>query len=93
MEVANTVLPIILSILGSILLIILIIFSVRLLSTLKKIDLLIDNINNKASQLDNLFSIVDATSNKLSYFSSKVIDGIIVVLEKIFSRRKDDESE
>lgn len=87
------VLLILLYVLGSILLVVLIILGIKLIVTMNKIEVVVDDINKKVTSLDGLFSIIDMTTDKLSLLSDRMVDGITVLIKKIFShkKRKDDE--
>ena len=88
---ATTFLTIILSILGSILLVGLIILGIKLINTLDKIENTVDNINNKINSLNGLFSIIDFTTNKLANISDVVVENITSLIRKVFYRNKEEE--
>ena len=79
--------------LGSILLIVLIILGVKLIITMNKINLVVDDINGKVKSLDGLFSIIDMTTDKLALLSDRMVDGVTYLIKKIFKskNRKEDE--
>ena len=87
------VLLILLYVLGSILLVVLIILGIKLIVTMNKIEVVVDDINKKVTSLDGLFSIIDVTTDKLSLLSDRMVDGITVLIKRIFGhkKRKDDE--
>lgn len=89
----NDVLPVILYILGSILLVILIILGVKLINTMNKINIVVDDINRKSKSLDGLFSIIDVTTDKLALLSDRMVDGITFIIRKLFSRKKRKEND
>lgn len=95
MDAANTVLPIILYILGSILLIVLIILGIKMIVTMNKIESVVDDVDRKVKTLDDFFSIIDITTDKLSLLSDRVVDMISVIIGKLFKnkKRKDDVDE
>lgn len=90
---ASDALLILLYVLGSIFLVVLIILGVKLINTMNKINLVVDDINKKVSSLDNLFSIIDLTTDKLSLLSDRMIDGITFVIKKLFGHKKRKEEE
>ena len=65
------VLPVVLYILGSILLVVLIILGIKLIITMNKIEVVVDDINKKVKTLDGFFSMVDFTTDKLAMLSEK----------------------
>ncbi len=86
---ANEVLPVILYILGAILLVALIVLTVKLTITVHKIDKVVDNITEKVTALDGVFSVVNAVSNKFTFITDKVVNIIYSLIEKITKRKED----
>ena len=83
---ASEVLPVILYILGAILLVALIVLTIKLTITIHKIDKVVDNITEKVTALDGLFSVVNAVSNKFTFITDKVVNIIYSLIEKITKR-------
>ena len=83
----NEVLPIILYILGSILLGILIVLGIKLINVMNKMEKVVDDINTKVSSLNGVFSIIDATTDKLALLSNLIFDGIILIIRKLFAKK------
>jgi len=92
MELTQALL-ILLYVLGSILLIVLIILGIKLIVTMNKIEGVVDDINKKVTSLDGLFSIIDMTTDKLSLLSDRMINGITLLIKKIFGSKKRKEDE
>ena len=86
---ASEVLPVILYILGAILLVALIVLTLKLTITIHKIDKVVDNITEKVTALDGLFSVVNAVSNKFTFITDKVVNIIYSLIEKITKRKED----
>lgn len=82
-------LPLLLYILGSILLVVLIILGIKLIITMNKIEIVVDDITKKVKSLDGLFSIIDMTTDKLAMLSDKVVDGVSLFIKKVFRRKED----
>ena len=80
---ASEVLPVILYILGAILLVALIVLTIKLTITIHKIDKVVDNITEKVTALDGVFSVVNAVSNKFTFITDKVVNIIYSLIEKI----------
>ena len=74
----NEVLPIILYILGSIL---------PCYCSEKSIKKVVDDINTKVSSLNGVFSIIDATTDKLALLSDRMVDGISLIIRKLFAKK------
>ncbi len=88
MECVNTVFPIILYILGAVLLIVLIIFIIKCMGTLKKINTVVDDVSDKAGKLDGVFSLIDNTTDIISNVGDKVIDFIAGAITGLFSHKR-----
>lgn len=86
---ASEVLPVILYILGAILLVALIVLTIKLTITIHKIDKVVDNITEKVTALDGLFSVVNVVSNKFTFITDKVVNIIYSLIEKITKRKED----
>ena len=76
-------------ILGAILLVALIVLTIKLTITIHKIDKVVDNITEKVTALDGLFSVVNAVSNKFTFITDKVVNIIYSLIEKITKRKED----
>ena len=90
---ATEFLTILLYVLGSILLVILIILGVKLINTMNKVNVIVDDINKKVSSLDGLFSMIDMTTDKLSLLSDRLVDGITFIIKKLFKPKNRKEEE
>lgn len=88
---ALEILSIILYSLGSILLIVLIILGIKMIFTMNKISLLVEDINTKLKSLNGFFSIVDFTTDKLATITDKFVDSVTSIIRKIFNRKKEEE--
>ena len=84
MECLNVVFPVILYTLGAILLIVLIILCLKVIGTLKKVDKVVDDVENKVGKLDGVFSIIDKSTDAVSLVSDKIIDFVSSAVMKIF---------
>ena len=77
--------------LGSILLVVLIILGIKLIITMNKIGVVVDDINKKVKTLDGFFSMIDFTTDKLAMLSDRFVDAATSLIKKLF-RRKEDET-
>ena len=93
MECLNVVFPVILYTLGAILLIVLIILCLKVIGTLKKVDKVVDDVENKVGKLDGVFSIIDKSTDAVSLVSDKIIDFVSSAVMKIFSRKTNKKEE
>ena len=85
--------PIFLYILGSILLIILIILGIKLIKTINKANIVLDDVYNKTRSLNGLFHVLDMVTDTLSSISDSVAVGITNMVGRLFHRKKKEESE
>lgn len=83
----NEVLPVILYILGAILLVALIVLTIKCTITIHKIDKVVDNITDKVTALDGVFSIVSAVSNKFTFITEQVVNIVCSLIERITKRK------
>ena len=81
-------LPIIIYFLLIIILVIGIILGIRAISTLTKVEKVVDDVNDKVHSLDKVFSIIDFTTDKIALVTDKAVDGISALFSKIFINRK-----
>ena len=89
----ETILPVILYILGSILLVVLIILVIKMMKTLKKVDAAIDDYNEKSKKLDGVFSLIDSTTDTISSLSDKIVSAVITGITSLFKRKKKEDTE
>lgn len=94
MEMASSLLPIILYLLLSILVVVAIVFIYKLTITVDKANVLLDDIFAKVKKLDNLFEIIDKSADAINMVTNKVSDVIVSSILKIFKgKRKVDDYE
>lgn len=84
----NEVFPIILYILLIVLVIILIILGIKLIKTLRKVDTVIDDVNNKMEKVDGVFDIIDKTTDYAASISDKIVSGIANFIGNVFRKKK-----
>ena len=70
-----------------ILVIVLIVLGIKLIKTLKKVDVVIDDINTKMNKLDGTFDIIESTSDFAASISGKIL-AIISNLLDVFKKEK-----
>ncbi|MBQ6686914.1 MAG: hypothetical protein IJN03_00130 [Bacilli bacterium] len=87
MEFLLSFLPIVIYFLLIIILIIGIIFGLKAIKTMDKVDKIVDNVNEKMESLDSMFNIIDFITEKLSTISDKVVDFISSWVSKLWFQR------
>jgi len=90
---AEVFMNIVLSILGSILLITLIVLSVKLINVADKVNKMLDDVNVKIAKFDNLFNVIDLVTDNMALISDKLVDGISNVIKKVFTKKDDRKEE
>lgn len=88
MEYLKDLFPVILYFLLIILVIVLIVLVVRLLSTLKKVDLVVEDVNRKVNKLNGLFEVIDTATDTLSIMSNRVVSIITNGIDKLFTKKQ-----
>ena len=85
----NTFLTMLLYMLGSILLVVLIVLSIKLIMTVNRVNGMLDEINMKISKLDKVFSVVDFVTDNMAMISDRIVDGISSIIRNFLNKRKD----
>ena len=80
-------LTIMLAVLGIILLIVLIVLSVKLYFTVSRINILLDDLERKMKTVNRVFNVVDKVSDFVSLVSDRMIDTIVGIISKLFTRK------
>ena len=90
----NELLPVILYVALIVLVVILIVLGIKLIRTLKKLDIVIEDINSKMNRVDGLFNIIDRTTDFASSISDKVVSSISSFINVLVRRKRgNDEDE
>lgn len=84
----NEVLPVLLYILGSILLVILIILGIKLIQTIDRANVVLDDIEQKSKSLNGFFNIIDGLSNTIAVVGDRLVDGVSGMISHFFHKRK-----
>ena len=88
LEFLGQVLPIILFFLGAVLLVVLIILMTNLVDTVKKINIILDDVEEKSKSLNGLFSAIESLGDTVSDVNLKMVSFIGNIAEKVMSFRK-----
>jgi len=88
MDVLNEVLPIILYFLGAVLLIVVIILVTRLISTVDKVNILLDDVEEKSQSLNGLFDAIGKVGDTLSAANNRLTGFIAGVASKMFKEKR-----
>ena len=82
------ILPIVIYILLIVLIIVAIAIGIKILTTLSKVDVLLDAVNSKMKSLDKLFDVVDFATSKMSMVTEVIIGFLTTGLGKVFGSTK-----
>ena len=88
MEFLYDVFPLILYFLAGVLLVVLIMLVIKLIDTVEKTNVLLDDIEQKSQSLNGLFSAIDSMSETISSVNIKMVGFVTKLIEKIFSKKK-----
>ncbi len=86
MNDVNIFFPIMIYVLSSILLIVLIALSLKLIHTLTKVDRVIDDIEKKSSKLDRLFDVIDTTADAVNSVSNSIVGWITNLINRLLNK-------
>lgn len=87
MEAMMIFLSVTLCVLGIALLIIMIILGIRLIETIDRVNVVLDDIEKKTKSLNGVFQVIDTITDTLSYVSDGLIEGIVSGISRLFSRK------
>ena len=82
------ILPVLLYVSLIALVIALIVLVVQVINTLKKVDIILDDVNKKMVKVDGVFNIIDNVTDYAAGMSDKIIGGITNIINLIFRRKK-----
>lgn len=84
-------LSIIMYILGAVLLVALIVLVIKLISTVDRLNGIMDEITIKINKFDRAFRIVDVITDNMALISDKLVDGLSNLIRKIFNKKRKEE--
>lgn len=93
MDLLLQIMPIILYTLGAILLIVLIVLGIKLIETVDRTNVILDDVEKKAKSLNGLFNMIDTATDTLANISDSIVSNVAGFLSKIFHRKKKEERE
>ena len=93
MEALNETLPVVIYLLLIVLLVVVIVIGIKLIFTMNKVDLLLDDVTKKVHSLDRIFNMIDYTTDKVAMISDTVVNFITSKLKRIIKFKKNDEED
>ena len=85
---ANEFLLTILLVLVSVLVVFLIVISIKLLYTVDKINVILDDTEKKLKSVNGVFTAIDTVTDSITLISETVIGKVLMMVEKIFKKKK-----
>ena len=80
--------PLVLYILAAVLLVVLIVLGIKLINTINKTNIILEDAYNKTKSLNGLFNIIDSITDTLSTVSDTLVNSITNIVGKVFRRGK-----
>ena len=84
----NSVLLTILLVLCSVLIVFLIIGSIKLLYTVDKMNMILDDCEKKLKSVNGIFTAIDTVTDTITTVSETIVGKALFMIEKIFRKRK-----
>lgn len=81
-------LEIMLYVLGSILLVVLIILGIKLIISVDRFNLILDNVEKKMKSIDNVFNVIDKVADSCALLSDRVVEFLSSFLSRLFIKKK-----
>ena len=72
----------------SVLVVFLIVISIKLLYTVDKINVILDDAEKKLKSVNGVFTAIDTVTDSITLISETVIGKVLMMVEKIFKKKK-----
>lgn len=66
---------------------------IKLITTVNKTNYLVENLTKKAKSLDNLFNVIDFTTNKFNQVGELIVGSLTGLVKKIFGSKEREEED
>ena len=93
MDALMAFLPIVLYILGIVLLIVMIILGIKLIETIDRANVVLDDIEKKTKSLNGVFHMIDNTTDVMVGISDTIVSFIASSIEGIINRKREKKDE
>lgn len=80
--------PLVLYVLAAVLLVILIILGIKLIITINKTNIILEDAYNKTKSLNGLFHIIDSITDTLSTVSDSLVASITNIVGRVFRKNR-----
>ena len=88
MDVLYDIFPLVLYFLGAVLLVVIILFILKLMTTLDKVNILLDDVEGKSQKLNSLFDAIENVGDGISNLNGKISGVVSKLLGKVMNKRK-----
>ena len=88
MDILYDIFPLVLYFLGAVLLVVIIILMTKLVSTVEKVNILLDDIEEKSQSLNGLFATIEGLGNTLASANNRVTGFFANLLKKVIKKKK-----
>lgn len=66
---------------------------IKLIGTVNKTNYLVENLTKKAESLDNLFNVIDFTTNKFNQVGEVIVGSLTGLVKKLFGSKEREEED
>lgn len=66
---------------------------IKLITTVNKTNYLVENLTKKAESLDNLFNVIDFTTNKFNQVGEVIVGTLTGLVKKLFGSKEREEED
>lgn len=66
---------------------------IKLIGTVNKTNYLVENLTKKAESLDNLFNVIDFTTNKFNQIGEAIVGSLTGLVKKLFGNKEREEED
>ena len=88
MDILYDIFPLVLYFLGAVLLVVIIILMTKLISTVEKVNILLDDIEEKSQSLNGLFEAIGGIGNSLANANNRITGFFAGLVKKIIRKKK-----
>ena len=88
MDVLNDIFPIILYFLGAVLLFVVIVLVTKLITTVDKVNILLDDVEEKSQKMNGLFDAIEKVGDTLSAANNRITGFVAGIINKLYKGKK-----
>ncbi len=87
MDILYDIFPLVLYFLGAVLLVVIIILMTKLISTVEKVNILLDDIEEKSQSLNGLFAAIEGVGNTLATANNRITGFFAGIIKKLIKKK------